>query len=123
MIRLNKHRLVICIILSLLVFLGTNPFYRDRYTAELHAIICASINAFSSALFGTLIYCKWTNRITSRLRILFLVLITLQVPFHSIFIVMNWASFLFLPLSLIVIALLIISHFKYKKHPSQKGEL
>lgn len=84
------------------------------YIAELFTAICILLNAFSALLFGTFIYCKWTNHIDADGRTIFLWFTFMQAVGHGIFAMMNWGSFLFLAFSAIVIVLIAVSYFKEK---------
>lgn len=113
--KLRQYKFWICLVLGLGLFAGTYPFYHDMYIAEIHTAICICLNAFSSILFSTFLYYKWTNRITADSRMIFLFFTIIQAIGQGVFSIMNWGSFLFLPLSVIVFIILVISYFKEKQ--------
>ena len=112
--KLKQYQFWICIALCLATFVGTYPFYHDIYIAEIHTFICVCLNAFSSILFSTFLYCKWMNCISTERKTIFLILTIIQAVGHGIFAIMNWGSFFFLALSVIVFIILVISHFRKK---------
>ncbi len=114
--KLKQYQFWICFVVGLGLFVGTYPFYHDIYIAEIHTVICVCLNAFSSILFSAFLYCKWINGITADGRSVFLVLTIIQAIAHSIFAIMNWGSFLFLALSIIVFVFLVVSYFKEKRN-------
>lgn len=111
----KKRSLLRCLILGAVLFLATHPFYHDIYVARIHTAICIFLNAFSSVLFSSYLYFVLEKRLTDKNRILFLLLTLLQGLFHGIFIVMNWGSFLFLPLSVLLIFSLFYLKIKSEK--------
>ena len=113
--KLKQYQFWICLIIGLVLFIGTYPFYHDIYIAEIHTFICICLNVFSSILFSTFLYCKLTNCITTNGITAFLFLTIIQAIGQGIFAIMNWGSFLFLPLSAIVFVILVISYFKKKQ--------
>ena len=113
---LKQHQFWISLLVTVVLFAGTYPFYHDMYIAELFTAICILLNAFSAILFGTFWYCKWTNRIDADGRSIFLWFTIMQAVGHGIFAMMNWGSFLFLALSVIVIVLIAVAHFREKKN-------
>ena len=112
--KLKQYQFWICLVLCLATFVGTYPFYHDIYIAEIHTVICISLNAFSSILFSTFLYCKWMNCISAKRKTIFLISTIIQAGGHSIFAIINWGSFFFLPLSVIVFIILVISYFRGK---------
>lgn len=119
---LKEHQFWISLIIGVGLFVGTYPFYHDMYIAELHTGICICLNAFSAILFSAFLYYRLTNRINANSRTIFLWFTIVQAIGHSIFVIMNWGSFLFLALSVIVLILLMFSHFretKKQKHQSK----
>ena len=111
---LKQHQFWLCSILGIILSVITFPFDHNMYIATVHTVLCACLNIFSSILFSTFLYFKWTKLISTDNVMVFLYLIIIQAIGHGIFIVMNWGSFLFLPLSLIVI-ILAISYFRKKR--------
>ena len=110
--KLKQYQFWVSLVIGLVLFVGTYPFYHDIYIAEIHTFICILLNAFSSILFSTFLYCKWTNGITTNSITVFLFLTIIQAIGQGVFAIMNWGSFLFLPLSAIVFVILLISYFK-----------
>ena len=112
---LKQHQFWISFLAGIVLFAGTYPFYHDMYIAELFTALCICLNAFSAILFSIFIYCKWTNHMDADGRTIFLWFTIMQAVGHGIFAMMNWGSFLFLALSVIVIILIAVSYFKEKK--------
>ena len=112
---LKQHQFWISFLVGIVLFAGTYPFYHDMYIAELFTALCICLNAFSAILFSIFIYCKWTNHMDADGRTIFLWFTIMQAVGHGIFAMMNWGSFLFLALSVIVIILIAVSYFKEKK--------
>ncbi len=111
---LKQYRLWVSILVGIVLFAVTYPFYHDIYIAKLHSCICVCLNAFSSVLFCAFLYCAWQKRLCSDNMTIFLWFTVLQAIAHGIFAVMNWGSFLFLALSIIVFIVLALSFFKEK---------
>ena len=109
---LKQYQFWVCLVVCIGLFVGTYPFYHDIYIAEIHTFICIFLNAFSSILFSAFLYCKWTNGITTNSITVFLFLTIIQAIGQGVFAIMNWGSLLFLPLSVIVFVILVISYFK-----------
>ena len=112
---LKQHQFWISFLVGIVLFAGTYPFYHDMYIAELFTALCICLNAFSAILFSLFIYCKWTKLMDADGRTIFLWFTIMQAVGHGIFAMMNWGSFLFLALSVIVIILIAVSYFKEKK--------
>jgi hypothetical protein len=112
---LKQHQFWISFLVGTVLFAGTYPFYHDMYIAELFTALCICLNAFSAILFSIFIYCKWTNYMDADGRTIFLWFTIMQAVGHGIFAMMNWGSFLFLALSVIVIILIAVSYFKEEK--------
>ena len=111
---MKSRQFWICTALCLVMFFCAYPFYHDMYIAGIHTLICIGLNAFSSVLFSTLLYCKWTKCMNFKRKSVFFILTILQAIGQGIFSVMNWASFFFLPLSALVLILLFVSFFRKK---------
>lgn len=111
----KQRQFWISLLVGVVLFIGTYPFYHDMYIAEVFTGLCICLNALSAILFGAFLYCKWTNHIDADGRTIFLWLTVMQAVGHGIFAVMNWGSFLFLALSAVVIALIVLAHFREKK--------
>ena len=112
---LKQHQFWISFLVGIVLFVGTYPFYHDMYIAELFTVICILLNVFSAILFGTFIYCKWTNQLDADGRTIFLWFTIMQVVGHGVFAMMNWGSFLFLVLSVVVIIMISVSYFREKQ--------
>ena len=112
---LKRYQFWISVMVGLIMFAGTYPFYHDMYIAELFTALCICLNAFSAILFATFVYCKWTNCIDPDSRNIFLGFTIMQAIGHGIFAIMNWGSLLFLGLSVVVLIILAISYYKEKK--------
>lgn len=112
---LKQYQFWVSFVVALILFAVTYPFYHDMYIAELFTGLCICINAFSSILFAVFLYCKWTNHIDADGRSIFLWLIFMQAVGHVIFLIMNWGSWLFLALSVIVLIILLVSYFNKKE--------
>ena len=110
----KQHPFWLSLLAGLVLFVGTYPFYHDMYIAEVFTVLCICLNAFSAILFGAFLYCKWTNHIDADGRSLFFWFTIMQAVGHGIFALMNWGSFLFLALSVVVIILIAVSHFREK---------
>lgn len=111
---LKQYPFWISLLVGIILFAGTYPFYHDMYIAELFTTLCICLNGFSATLFGTFLYCKWNNHIDADGRTIFLWLTIMQAVGHGIFAMMNWGSFLYLALSVAVIVLIAVSHFREK---------
>lgn len=101
-----------CVLTGLVLFAGTYPFYHDIYIAKLFTVICILLNAFSAVLFAVFLYCLWIRKLDRDVRGIFLWFIVLQSIAHGVMAIMNWASWLFLGLSVIMLALLAITRHK-----------
>ena len=112
---LKQYQFWVSLVLGIVLFVGTYPFYHDMYIAELFTALCICLNAFSAILFSIFLYCKWANHIDADGRTIFFGFTIMQAVGHGIFAMMNWGSFLFLALSVVVIVIIDISHFKEKK--------
>ena len=112
---LKQHQFWISLFAGIALFAGTYPFYHDMYIPALFTVLCIFLNGFSAVLFGAFLYCKWTNHLDADGRTIFFWFTIMQTLGHGLFAMMNWGSFLFLGLSVIVIILIAISHFKEKK--------
>lgn len=112
---LKQYKFWVSLVLGLGLFLVTFPFYHDMYIALLHTAICIFLNAFSAVLFGTFAYFVFQNKLNADSRAVFLWVTVVQAIGHSIFAVMNWGSFLFLALSVVVFAIITVSYLKDKK--------
>ena len=112
---LKQHQFWISLLVGVVLFAGTYPFYHDMYIAELFTALCICLNAFSAVLFSIFLYCKWVNHMDADGRTIFLWFTIMQAVGHGIFAMMNWGSFLFLALSVVVIVLVSVSHFREKK--------
>lgn len=113
--RMKQYRFWISLLLALALFAGTYPFYHDMYIAKLFTVVCICLNAFSSILFGAFVYCKWSKLIDADGRMIFLWLTIMQVIGHGIFAIMNWGSYLFIILSVLLFVFLAVSYWKEKK--------
>lgn len=113
---LKQHQFWVSLIVGLGLFAVTYPFYHDMYIAELFTGLCICLNACSAILFAAFLYCRWTNCIAADGRYIFLWFTILQVIGHGLFAMMNWGSWLFLGLSVLVLMLLVVSHLKEKKN-------
>lgn len=111
---LKQHQFRVSLAVGLGLFAVTYPFYHDMYIAELFTGLCICLNACSAFLFAAFLYCRWTTRIDADVRHIFLWFTILQAVGHGIFAMMNWGSWLFLGLSVIVLILLAVSHLKEK---------
>ena len=111
----RQYQFWISLFVGIILFVSTYPFYHDMYIAELFIVICIFLNAFSAVLFSAFIYCKWTNHMGADGRKIFLWFTIMQAVGHGIFAMMNWGSFLFLVLSVIIIVLITVSHFRDKR--------
>jgi len=112
---LKQHQFWISLLIGLVLFTGTYPFYHNMYIAEVFTVFCICLNALSAILFCMFLYCQWTNRMDADRRTIFLWLTIMQAVGHGIFAMMSWGSFLFLALSVIVIVLIAVSYFREKK--------
>lgn len=112
---LKQYQFWVSLVVGLGMFAGTYPFYHDMYIAELFTVLCICLNAFSAILFAIFLYCKWTNHMDADGRSIFLWFTIMQAIGHGIFAIMNWGSWLFLGLSVIVLIILIISYLKEKQ--------
>lgn len=112
--KIKQYQFWVCLVLCLGMFIGTYPFYHDMYIAQIHTFICICLNAFSAILFSSFLYLKWVNCLSANRKAILLSLTIIQAIGHSIFTIMNWGSFFFLPLSVIVFILLAVSYFKEK---------
>ncbi len=92
--------------------IGTYPYDHDMYIPDALTAFVFCLNTFSAILFSTFLYFILTKRIKRTSTIVFLLLTIMQAVGHGVFVVMNWGSFLFLPLSVIVLVVLAISYFK-----------
>ena len=108
---LKQYQFWISLLVGIVLFTSTYPFYHDMYIAELFTVLCICLNAFSAILFAAFLYCKWKNRIDADGRSIFLWFTILQAVGHGIFTIMNWGSFLFLALSVVVSVSIVISYF------------
>ena len=106
---LKKHQFLISIAVGIILFVVTYPFYHDMYIAELFTAICIVLNAFSCVLFGIFLYQKLTKQLDKDDRITFIWFTLMQAIGHCLFATMNWGSFLFLALSVVVILLIVLS--------------
>ena len=111
----RQHQFWISLFVGIILFVSTYPFYHDMYIAEAFTVICIFLNALSAILFSAFLYCKWTNHMDADGRKIFLWFTIMQSVGHGIFAMMNWGSFLFLVLSVIVIVLITVSHFREKR--------
>lgn len=111
----RQHQFWISLFVGIILFVSTYPFYHDMYIAEVFTVICIFLNAFSAILFSAFLYCKWANHMDAEGRTIFLWFTIMQIVGHGIFAMMNWGSFLFLVLSVIVIVLIAVSDFREKK--------
>ena len=112
---LKQYPFWVSLAVGLGLFAGTYPFYHDMYIAEIFTGLCICLNAFSSILFATFLYCKWTHHMDADGRSIFLWFTLMQAVGHGIFTMMNWGSWLFLGLSIMVVIILAVSHFKEKR--------
>ena len=112
---IKQYQFWISVLVGVVLFVGTYPFYHDMYITELFTVLCVCLNAFSAILFGAFLYCKWTSRLDSDSRGIFLGFTIMQSVGHVVFAMMNWGSFLFLGLSVVVLVMLIITSWKEKK--------
>ena len=112
---LKKYQFWISFAVGVGLFAATYPFYHDMYIAGLFTGLCICLNAFSSILFAAFAYCKWTDRMDADGRNAFLWFTVMQAVGHGGFAVMNWGSWLFLGLSVIVLMILAASYLKEKK--------
>ncbi len=112
---LKQYKFWISMVLGLGLFLVSFPFYHDIYIALFHTAICVLLNAFSATLFGTFVYFVLENKINADSRAIFLWFTIVQVIGHSIFVIMNWGSFLFLALSVVVFIVITVSYLKDKR--------
>ena len=108
----KQYQFWVSLVVGLGLFAATYPFYHDMYIAEIFTVLCICLNAFSAILFATFLYCRWTDHIGADERAFFLCFILLQAVGHGIFAIMNWGSFLFLGLSVIVLIVLFASRRK-----------
>ena len=111
----RQYQFWISLFVGIVLFVSTYPFYHDMYIAELFTVICIFLNAFSAILFSAFLYCKWTNCIDAEARTIFLWFTIMQAVGHGIFAMMNGGSFLFLVLSVIVVVLIAMLHFREKR--------
>lgn len=112
---LKQYQFWVSLLLRIVLFVGTYPFYHDMYIAEIFTALCICLNALSAILFGIFLYCKWTNHMEADGRTIFLWFTIMQAVGHGIFAIMNWGSLLFLALSIVVIIFIAVSHFREKK--------
>lgn len=112
---LKQRQFWLSLVIAMLLFALTYPFYHDMYIGTLHTVICICLNGFSSILFSTFLYCKWSKQIHAGNRIIFLVYTLMQALGHGIFVIMNWGSILFLLLSALLLIQLLVSHFHEKR--------
>lgn len=111
---LKQYQFWISLLVGIVLFAGTYPYYHDIYIAELFTVLCICLNAFSAILFSIFLYCNWTNHMDVDGRTIFLWFTIMQAVGHGIFAMMNWGSFLFLALSVFGIVLIAVSHFREK---------
>ena len=116
---LKQHQFWISLLVGVVLFASTYPFYHDMYIAELFTALCICLNAFSAILFSAFLYCIWTNHMDADVKTIFLWFAIIQTVGHGVFAMMNWGSFLFLALSIAVIILVAVSHFREKKTASK----
>lgn len=112
---LKQYQFWVCLLIGIILFVGTYPFTHDMYIPVLFTVICICLNAVSSVLFAVYLYFKWLIKIDADARNIFLGVIIFQAIGHVIFLMMNWGSWLFLALSLIVLILFFISYIKEKR--------
>ena len=105
----------ICLGFGLLLFVVTFPFYHDMYIPEIFTGLCICLNALSTILFTIFLFYLWEKKLDADSRTIFLWFTIMQAIGHGIFSIMNWGSWLFLGLSLIVLIILMCSYFKTKR--------
>ena len=120
---LKQHQFWISLLVGIVLFGGTYPFYHDMYIAELFTVLCICLNAFSAILFAAFLYCKWTNRMDADGRSIFFWFTILQAIGHGIFAIMNWGSILFLTLSVVVIVSIIVLCVREKRTCGPEGRV
>ena len=112
---LKQHQFWISFLVGIVLFAGTYPFYHDMYIAEIFTVMCICLNALSAILFSIFLYYKWKKHLDADSRTMFLWFTIVLAVGHGIFAIMNWGSFLFLVLSVVVIILIAVSHYREKK--------
>ena len=111
----KQHKFWLSLIVGLIMAVCTYPYDHNRYILDILTAFVFCLNTFSAILFSTFLYFIWTKRVTKKSILVFLVLTIVQTIGHSIFIVMNWGSFFYLPLSIIIFVTLVVLYFREKK--------
>lgn len=115
----KQYQFWLSLIVGLIMAVCTYPYDHDRYIPDILTAFVFCLNTFSAILFSTILYFIWTKRVTKKSILVFLLLTIIQTIGHGIFIVMNWGSFFYLPLSIIVFIILVALYFREKKETSQ----
>jgi len=111
---LKQYQFWVCFSFGLTLFIGTYPFYHDMYIPEAFTWICICLNALSSLLLGKFLYRVWMGRMGAGTGARFILGTILLAVFHAVFSLMNWGSWLFLGLFIVVFVILTVSLFKKK---------
>lgn len=112
---MKGYRVWVSLIIGLVLFFGTIPFYHDMYIPRVFTLVCIALNGLSAILFAKFLHRVWTKGLDGGRRGLYAVGIVFQAIAHGVFSIMNWGSWLFLGLSVVALAVLAVSHFKDKK--------
>ena len=113
--KLKQYQFWISLIIGMVLSVGTYPYDHDMYIPDVLTAFVFCLNTFSAFLFSAFLYFVWAKHLTKKSIFILLLLTFVELVGHSIFIVMNWGSFFYLPLSIIVFVILVISYFKKKK--------
>ncbi|MBQ7915621.1 MAG: hypothetical protein IJ315_02385 [Firmicutes bacterium] len=100
---------------SILLFVITLPFSHDMYIAPLFTVICVCLGLMSSVLFGIILYQVLSKRFLVENYGTFLGFIILQGVAHAGFAMMNWGSWLFLGITVVVLVGMAVSYVKAQK--------
>ena len=109
---MKKYPLLCSLAVSILLFVITLPFSHDMYIAPLFTVICVCLGLLSSILFGIILYQVLSKRFLVENYGIFLGFIILQGAAHAGFAMMNWGSWLFLGITVVV---LVGMAFRYVK--------
>lgn len=114
-IMLKNYKFYLSILLAIILFIASYPYYHDEYISSLHTGLCIAANAFSSILFAVMLYILLEKKYIKNIMIVILICLAIQIVCHSILVIMNWASIGFLALSAVSIIIMIITYMNNKK--------
>lgn len=111
----KQYQFWISLVVGLVMAVCTYPYDHDMYIPDILTALVFCLNAFSAILFSTFLYFIWTKRVKKKSTLVFLLLTIVQTIGHGVFIVMNWSSFFYFPLSIIVSIIIVVLYFREKK--------